>query len=66
MKLHQNFIYHIIPVEKKTRQYLTVEYITLWTYSNLSPGQSYKMVVRGSSDYYCSIHYHEGKLLIEH
>jgi len=27
-----------------------------WTSSNLSPGQSYKLAVRASSDYNCSIH----------
>ena len=37
-----------------------------WTSSNLSPGQSFRMAVRGSSNYYCSIHpTMKGKLLVE-
>ena len=37
-----------------------------WSSSNLSPGQSYKMAVRESTDYYCSIHpTMKGKLLVQ-
>ncbi len=37
-----------------------------WTSSNLSPGQSFKMAVRGSSNYYCSIHpTMKGKLVVQ-
>jgi plastocyanin len=37
-----------------------------WTSSNLTPGQSYKMAVRESSNYYCSIHpTMKGKLIVQ-
>jgi plastocyanin len=37
-----------------------------WTSSNLSPGQSYRMAIRVSSDYYCSIHpTMKGKLVVQ-
>jgi plastocyanin len=37
-----------------------------WTSSSLSPGQSYKLVVRASADYYCSIHpVMKGKIVVQ-
>jgi plastocyanin len=37
-----------------------------WTSSNLSPGQSYKMAVRTSADYFCSIHpVMKGKIVVQ-
>ena len=37
-----------------------------WTSSNLSPGQSFRMAVRQSSNYYCSIHpTMKGKLTVQ-
>jgi len=45
---------------------ITQEPDKAWTSSNLSPGQSYKMVVRESSNYYCSIHpTMRGKLVVQ-
>jgi len=37
-----------------------------WNSSNLSPGQSYRMAVKESSDYFCSIHpTMKGKLVVK-
>jgi len=37
-----------------------------WNSSNLSPGQSYRMAVKESSDYFCSIHpTMKGKLIVK-
>lgn len=45
---------------------ITQEPDKTWTSSNLSPGQSYRMAVRESSDYYCSIHpTMKGKLVVQ-
>ena len=45
---------------------ITQEPDKAWTSSNLSPGQSYKMAVSVSSDYYCSIHpTMKGKLIVQ-
>ena len=45
---------------------ITQEPDKTWTSSNLSPGQSYKMSVGVSTDYYCSIHpTMKGKLIVQ-
>jgi plastocyanin len=45
---------------------ITQEPDKTWSSSNLSPGQSFRMAVRESSNYYCSIHpTMKGKLLVE-
>ena len=45
---------------------ITEEPDKTWTSSNLSPGQSYRIAVRGSSNYYCSIHpTMKGKLIVQ-
>ena len=45
---------------------ITQEPDKTWTSSNLSPGQSYRMAVRESSNYYCSIHpTMKGKLIVQ-
>ena len=45
---------------------ITQEPDKTWTSSNLSPGQSYKMAVGVSTDYYCSIHpTMKGKLIVQ-
>ena len=39
---------------------------TTWSSSKLSPGQSYKIAIRATSGYYCSIHPSmKGKLIVE-
>jgi plastocyanin len=44
---------------------ITQEPDKAWTSSNLSPGQSFRMAVRNSANYYCSIHpTMKGKLLV--
>ena len=44
---------------------ITQEPDKTWSSSNLSPGQSYQMSVRESSNYYCSIHpTMKGKLIV--
>lgn len=45
---------------------VTEEKTKAWASSSLSPGDSYKMVVNESSDYYCSLHpVMKGKLAAE-
>jgi plastocyanin len=45
---------------------ITEERDKSWTSSNLSPGQSFRMAVRVSSNYYCSIHpTMKGKLSVQ-
>ena len=45
---------------------ITQEPDKAWSSSNLSPGQSYRMAVRESSNYYCSIHpTMKGKLFVQ-
>jgi plastocyanin len=45
---------------------ITQEPDKAWSSSNLSPGQSYRMAVRESSNYYCSIHpTMKGKLVVQ-
>jgi plastocyanin len=45
---------------------VTEEANKAWTSSPLSTGQSYKLVVTESADYFCSIHpVMKGKLLVE-
>jgi plastocyanin len=45
---------------------ITQEPDKVWSSSNLSPGQSYRVAVRVSSNYYCSIHpTMKGKLIVQ-
>jgi len=45
---------------------ITQEPDKTWSSSNLSPGQSYRMAVRESSNYFCSIHpAMKGKLVVQ-
>lgn len=45
---------------------ITQEPDKTWTSSNLSPGQSFRMTVRESTGYFCSIHpTMKGKLVVE-
>lgn len=45
---------------------VTEEKTKAWSSPSLAPGDSYKMVVNESSDYYCSLHpVMKGKLLAE-